>query len=53
VELAHNVINLGDLSMSDDIINDLVNHPDILIPLRKSLAQEIFREPNHLSFVLL
>src|SRR5258708_29873016 len=52
VELAHDVINFGDLSMSDDTINDLVNEPDMLILLRKSLAKEIFCECYHLSFVL-
>src|ERR1700737_3293197 len=42
VELADYVINFGDLSMSDDIVNDLVNFPYMLILLRKSLAKEVF-----------
>src|SRR5258708_30470571 len=52
VEPAHYVINFGDLSMSDDTVNDLVNDPDMLILLRKSLVKEIFRKCYHLSFVL-
>src|SRR6266851_7607705 len=52
VELAHDVINFGDLSMSDDTVNNLVNEPDMLILPWKSLAKEIFCECYHLSFVL-
>src|SRR5579859_762098 len=51
VEPVHYIINFGDLSMSDDIVNDFVNEPDMLILLWEPLAKEFFREFYHLSFV--
>src|SRR6266487_3493436 len=52
IEPAHHVIHPGDFSMSDDIVNNLVNLPHMLILLWKPLAQEIFRNLLHLSCIL-
>lgn len=51
IQPTHNVIHPRDRSISDDPVNDLVNHRDIRVPLRQPRTKEIVRECDHLSFV--
>src|SRR5579872_1436368 len=53
IELAHDILNFRDFLMRDDIVNNFVDFPHMLVPLWKPLTKEVFRELYHLALIFL
>jgi hypothetical protein len=52
LEATQQVIDSSDLSISDDTVDDPVNHSYLLIPFGKPLAKEVFHTLDDRGFIL-